>query len=199
MCGRFYVAENDEDALLEEMIAEANRRLQGLEGGGAVARGEVLPSATVAALAPGRNGGIGVYPMRWGFRRADGKGLIINTRSETAMQKPLFRKSMAERRCLVPASWYFEWEKREREKIKYAIRPAGRETVFLAGIYRFEEDSRLPVLSILTREPAQEISFIHDRMPVIFSGEHRDAWLDCSADPERALGECETAMQFRTA
>ena len=199
MCGRFYVAEDDEDEALEAVIAEANRRMQALTGENNIARGEVLPSAAVAALAPGRSGGIGVYPMHWGFRRADGKGLIINTRSETAMEKPVFRKAMIERRCLIPASWYYEWEKREREKIKYAIRPAADGIMYLAGIYRFEENKKLPVLSILTMEPAREIVFIHDRMPVIFSEEHRGAWLDRSADPEKVLRECEKTMEFRTA
>ena len=199
MCGRFYIPENDENEAILEILAEASQRLQALTGGGPVARGEVSPSATVAALAPGKSGKAGAYPMRWGFTRYDKKGFIINTRSETALEKPMFRQSMLERRCLIPAECYFEWEKRESGKIRYAIRPKQDGHIFLAGIYRFEEGETLPALSILTRAPAEEIAFIHDRMPVIFSEKHRDAWLERGADPAKLLQECETEMQFRIA
>lgn len=199
MCGRFYIPEEDESGEILQILQEASQRMEALTGSGAVARGETAPSETVAALAPGRNGGTGGYPMRWGFRRFDGKGFIINTRSETALEKPMFRQSMLERRCLIPAAYYFEWERREKEKIRYAIRPKQEGVMYLAGIYRFEEGEKLPALSILTRAPAEEIAFIHDRMPVIFTGKHRDAWLDRGADPRQLLALCETDMDFRIA
>ena len=147
--------------------------------------------------------------------------LLINTRSETALDKPLFRQSMQERRCLIPCSWYFEWEIRDAQqsllagmpalqigpapkgkakhptKIKYAIRPKTQGIVYLAGIYRYEENQKLPVLSILTREPAPEIAFIHDRMPVIFSEENHALWLDRSKDPKEILKLCEKEMAYR--
>ena len=197
MCGRFYIAEDDEDELLDEMLAEAAQRQQALTGESTIARGEVLPSSFAAALAVGRSGKAGAFPMQWGFRRYDGKGLIINTRSETALQRPMFRQSMLERRCLIPASWYFEWEKKGNDRIKYAIRPESKGVMYLAGIYRFEEDKKLPVFSVLTREPSPGIAFIHDRMPVIFSAGSRDAWLDRSADPGAVLRQCEQAMRYR--
>ena len=199
MCGRFYIPENDENETILEILQEAAQRRQALTGDGTIARGEVAPSETVAALAPGRNGGTGGYPMRWGFTRYDGKGFIINTRSETALEKPMFRQSMLERRCLIPAAYYFEWERCGKEKIRYAIRPKQDGVMFLAGIYRFEEGEKLPALSILTREPAEEIAFIHDRMPVIFSERNRDAWLDRGADPGKLLENCETDLTFRIA
>ena len=199
MCGRFYIASDDESELLTTMIAQANRRQLALTGESTVARGEILPAAAVASMARGRNGEVSAFPMIWGFRRKDGKGLIINTRSETALQKPMFRQSMLERRCLLPASWYFEWEKREKEKIRYAIRPKEQGVIFLAGIYRYEEDRKLPVCSILTREPAEEIAFIHDRMPVIFTENTCGAWLDRDSDPEEILQRSAEDMAFRTA
>ncbi len=225
MCGRFFIAEEDEDELLNMMIEEASRRQQAIVGEQTVARGEIFPSATVAALAMSKTGNISAYPMQWGFHRPDGKGLIINTRSETALEKPMFRASMQSRRCLIPASWYFEWELRDgqqslldgmasfqierdslpkgktknAQKIKYAIRPKTTGPIYLAAIYRYEESQRLPVFSILTREPAPEIAFIHDRMPVIFSDASRNFWLDRSADPLEALKLHEKEMVFRAA
>ena len=225
MCGRFFIAEEGEDELLAMMIEEASRRQQAIVRESTIARGEVFPSAAVAALAAGKSGGIGAYPLQWGFHRPDGKGLIINTRSETALEKPMFRQSVLGRRCLIPCSWYFEWEVRDAQsslldgfpslqiqhdallqgknkktqKIKYAIRPRLAGLMYLAAIYRYEEGQRLPVFSILTREPAQEIAFIHDRMPVIFSDATRYAWLDRAADPLETLKLCEKEMVFRAA
>ena len=118
MCGRFYIPENDGNEAILAILAEASQRMLALTGSGAIARGEVSPSATVAALAPGKNGNTGAYPMRWGFTRYDKKGFIINTRSETALEKPMFRQSMLERRCLIPMECYFEWEKRENRKCR---------------------------------------------------------------------------------
>ena len=151
MCGRFYFPEMRDDGLAERILQEAVRRRAALTGDGTIALGEVAPTETVAALAAGKNGEPGGYPMRWGFTRYDGKGFIINTRSETALTKPMFRQSMLERRCLIPAAHYFEWEKRGREKIRYAIRPKAEGLMFLAGIYRFEAGEKLPVMSVRNR------------------------------------------------
>ena len=225
MCGRFFVEGESENELLARMIAEAERRQKILMGESSIARGEVFPTSTVASMAMGKSGEIGIFPMVWGFHLQPNNKLIINTRSETAMEKPMFRKSMLERRCLIPCSWYFEWETRDAQqsllkdmsslqiqagqtikgkaknpaKIKYAIRPKAPGIIYLAGIYRYEENQKLPVLSILTREPALEIAFIHDRMPVIFSDRDYSAWLDRDADPMEVMKQCEKEMAYRAA
>ncbi len=226
MCGRFFVEGESENELLVRMINEASRRQQAITGESSIATGEVFPSAIVATLALGKTGKIGAFPMTWGFHRPDNKGLIINARSETAMDKPMFSGAMQSRRCLIPCSWYFEWETRDAQqsllddmpslqiqsagqiirgkaknptKIKYAIRPKAPGIIYLAGIYRYEENQKLPVLSILTRGPAPEISFIHDRMPVIFSEQNHGLWLDKSANPQTILQLCEMSMAYRAA
>ncbi len=71
--------------------------------------------------------------------------------------------------------------------------------IYLAGIYRYEENQKLPVLSILTRDPVPEIAFIHDRMPVIFSDKLHGQWLDRAADPMEVLKLCEKEMAYRAA
>ena len=226
MCGRFFVEGESENELLARMIAEAERRQQAITGESSIARGEVYPASTVAAMAVGKTGDIGIFPMVWGFHLQPNNKLIINTRSETALEKPLFKKSMIERRCLIPCSWYFEWETRDAQqslldgmpslqiqaagpiakgkaknpsKIKYAIRPKAPGIIYLAGIYWYEETHKLPVLSILTRDPAPEIAFIHDRMPVIFSDKLHGQWLDRSANPMDVLKLCEKEMAYRAA
>lgn len=224
MCSRFFIDAKASEKL-QDILEEAGRRQLSLTGENCVVTGEVLPSQVAAALALSKSGRPGPYPMRWGFHRKDGKGLIINARSETAAGSPLFGQSMRERRCLIPACWYYEWELRDlqqslfetaeepdpslqatpralsprrvpknAQKIKYAIRPKAPGIVWLAAVYRYEPGEKLPVFSILTREAAPEIAFIHGRMPVIFSEEKALKWLDRSLAPEELLAACETEM-----
>ena len=113
--------------------------------------------------------------MKWGYTLPDGKQLI-NARSENAADKPLFRDGKLQRRSLIPPTNYFEWEKRGRDRIKYAIRECDSPILYMAGVYRIE--NRKPVFSILTREPAENIAFIHNRMPVILHPEAKNDWLN---------------------
>ena len=113
--------------------------------------------------------------MKWGYQLPDGK-LIFNTRSETAAQKGMFSDGMRQRRCLVPADSYYEWQKTGQKKQKYEISPSDLDGFFLAGIYRVEQGR--PVFSILTKEPVESIAFIHNRMPVILPNEAMSDWLN---------------------
>ena len=74
--------------------------------------GEVFPGDRVPVLCLSRAGNLRPFAMDWGYTLSDGKRLI-NARSETAAEKPMFRESMRLRRCLLPMSAYFEWERRE--------------------------------------------------------------------------------------
>ena len=182
MCGRFFIAEEDPNEELQFLIEMMNRRKLGdvpVKTGG-----EVFPTDTVPVVANSRGMERAVFPMRWGYGRKDGH-VLINARSETAAEKPLFRDDMLQRRCLIPASHYFEWERRGKEKVKYAIRTAGSSVIYMAGIYRIREGR--PEFVILTREPAASIAFIHDRMPVLLPGAAREAWLDLRCDPHAVL------------
>lgn len=139
---------------------------------------EIYPKDTVAVLANSKNDTPSAFPMRWGYTEY-GK-LIFNTRSETAAEKKIFRDGIRNRRCLIPAACYFEWD---RDKNKYRIGTGN--LIWLAGIYRFEDT--LPVFSILTQEPTAELAKIHDRMPVIISRDAKDNWLNRAAEPDRLI------------
>lgn len=187
MCGRFFVdrAESPED--LERIIDALNRK------GQIVKTGEVFPSDKVAVIANTKALTPAAFAMPWGYQTAEGR-LLINARSETAAEKPLFREGMARRRCLLPASCYFEWEKQAAGKVKYAIKPAGLDMFYLAGLYRIEGNEAR--CTILTRQAAPAINFIHDRMPVLL---HRDAlpdWLNPRYDAQDVLREAITEVSF---
>ena len=122
----------------------------------------------------------------------------MNARSETAAVKPTFREDWARHRCIVPASWYFEWEhlqgKDGRKKIgdKFRIQPKDSAMTWLCGLYRIEDG--LPVFVVLTREPAPEIRFIHDRMPLIMPEEMVKEWIRPDRKPEELMPYALTEM-----
>ncbi len=193
MCGRYYIADNDTAEELLQIIEEVNRKKtpEGLK-----TSGEIFPTDIVPVLANSRQQNVQPFAMRWGYSFPSGSP-IINARSETAATKPMFKDGMAQRRCLIPASNYFEWEKRGREKIKYAIKPTGSTTIYMAGIYRIV--GGMPEFSILTREPAQSIAFIHNRMPVILPREAQTDWFNPRFRAEDVLQAAMLNIEYRNA
>ncbi len=194
MCGRYYIASDDVPAELERIIAAINRTNA---RGDVKTAGEIFPGDTVPAIANNRQCKVQTFAMHWGYTR-DAGGMVINARCETAAQRPLFRDGMAQRRCLIPASNYFEWEHIDGRKLKYAIRPAGSGLMYLAGIYRIENrmGAAIPCFTVLTRPAASGIEFIHDRMPVMLAGNSRAQWLDMRCPAEDALQSAVDGVEF---
>lgn len=88
MCGRYHIAKEDSASELQEIIENPNRwRMR-------VKAGEVFPSDNVAVSANSKSLMPAPFAMPWGFIIPDGK-LVINARSETAVDKPVFRDGMA--------------------------------------------------------------------------------------------------------
>ena len=174
MCGRYHLDAGERE--LEEIVRELNRREEkaGADKPPVKVSGDLYPGDRVPVLCRGRNGGIGAFAMEWGYRMEDGRRLI-NARLETAAQKPTFRDGMQNRRCLMPMSAYYEWERRGNDRVKYRISPKEDGLNCLAGVYRLEADGAR--FAVLTMEAAQELSFIHDRMPVLGPFARRETWL----------------------
>ena len=118
----------------------------------------------------------------------------------TAAVKPTFRDAWKSHRCIVPASYYFEWEHmvnnrgKKHTGDKYMIQPAGDSMTWLCGLYRIENN--FPVFVVLTREPGGQIRFFHDRMPLILTGELVNDWIRPDTKPENLLGNALTDMVF---
>ena len=197
MCCRYWTDESPE---IREIVEEMNRSslVKKWQKTTAVKTfGEMRPGDVVPVIAPDRAGNRAVFPMRWGFRE---KSLLVNARSETASQKPVFRNAWKGQRCIVPASWYFEWEHltagsgRGKTGDKFLLQPEGSRMTWLCGLYRIEEG--LPVFVVLTREPGDGIRFIHDRMPLILPGTLVNEWIRPDADPGKLLGSALTQMNY---
>lgn len=195
MCGRFYT--EDDDAQYRAVLALLYQRNP--EEAALLLRktGEIFPTDHVPVLLSQ-----GPQIMQWGFSRFDGKGRVINARSETALEKPMFRaplladaapprvgENVRLGRCLIPAANYFEWETREGKKKKYRLRPEREGLFTFAGVYRSEAGAQTPVFVIFTAPAPEGISFIHDRMPVILPEERREDWLNSGEDATRLLKE----------
>ena len=179
MCGRYFI----DPVLAGEALKEAVESLE-KRAGAPVKTGEICPGDEAAVFARAKSGKATLFRMKWGWKNAKNR-LVINARSETAETSAMFSESMAARRCLIPASWYFEWEKREDGKVKQEIAPAGGQAFYLAGLYRMENG--FPVFVVLTREPADELRFIHDRMPLILPPSAIDDWIRPDSAPGKVL------------
>lgn len=194
MCGRYFIASDDRLERLHEIIAEAKHKA-GKEGA-ALKTGEIFPSDVAPVIATGKDRTPGVFPMRWGFALPGG-GMVINARSETAAARPMFRESARLRRCLVPATDYYEWAHGEGRKVKYAIRPAGSEMLYMGGLYIVPPETPLACFVILTRPTAGRIAFIHDRMPVIVPKDRIDRWLSPQVGFDALMTETAGDMEYR--
>ena len=197
MCGRYYITEDDLSDELRRIINDLNRKKtpEGLK-----TAGEIFPSDVVPVLANSRKRAVQPFAMRWGYAFPNGRP-IINARCETAAQKPMFRDGMLQRRCIIPASHYFEWERHGTARTKYAIRPAHANTLYLAGIYHLENHNGVivPAFAILTRDASPGIAFIHPRMPVILPPDAAPDWLNPSHNAEEVIASALTEMDYQTA
>lgn len=201
MCTRFHA----EREPLSELIIKAQKNPLSDALMNAMKRpktmsGDICPTDMAAVLAPNKEGRAAVFPMIWGFAAGADTKPVINCRLETAAVRPLWKDSWQRRRCVIPASWYYEWGCPSPEdggrKEKFVIQPRGAEITYLAGLYRFEEHQgvQVPVFAVITREPVPPVSNIHDRMPLILSRESLPEWISPGGDPVRVSRNALTEM-----
>lgn len=130
-------------------------------------RDEIRPTD----LAPAITGDRTIRLLRWGLPAARGGRPMINARAETLSERPTFRR-IVERRCLVPATAYFEWRRDGRARLKNRIAPADGRPFAFAGLTDGDH------FTIVTCAPAAAIGHIHPRMPVILEESGEAAWID---------------------
>lgn len=143
----------------------------------------VCPTNVIATVTGGETRRL--QPMRWGFiphwykTPSDGP-LLINARAETVAEKPAFRNACRERRCLVPASGFYEWTKdAEGRRLPWYITRADGEAMVFAGIWQDweREGESLRTCAIVTCAANDAMAQIHTRMPVVLAPEDWALWL----------------------
>lgn len=128
--------------------------------------------------------------MSWGFRPVWAQDIssaykFFNARAETLTEKPMWKKSFASKRCLVPASGFYEWQKDGKAKKPYYIFLKNQELFSFAGIYDSWTDKKTGEVhnsySIITTPPNKMMRPIHDRMPAILPRQHENDWINPEA------------------
>ncbi len=152
------------------------------------ARYNVAPTQVMpVVIAPG--GQRALRFMRWGLvpfwaKEKSIGNRLINCRVESAAEKPSFKHSYRHRRCLVPATGYFEWQKRPAGKQPFYIRPLDHRVFAMAGLWDAWTDPEGEIIfsyTILTTEATPATFPIHDRMPYILRPDQESAWLQGQA------------------
>jgi putative SOS response-associated peptidase YedK len=195
MCGRYNLYHSRQDLVehfhLVEGIVELNPRYN------------VAPTQPMPVVLPTQDAGDGwtLEIMRWGLipgwaKDASVGSRMINARGETLREKPAFRSAVRRRRCLVPASGFYEWRKTGSRKQPLHVRRRDGRPLALAGLWEEWRDAEArPVrtFTIVTTGANRLMAPIHDRMPVILDGDGAARWLDPATDLECAcalLGPC---------
>ena len=164
MCGRYYV--DDETAReIEKLVRDLDRKLQ-------IERtGDVFPAQN-ATIIKGQEHHLAAEQMRWGFPGFEKGKLLINARAETALERPTFRESVQDRRCIIPARGFYEWNK---SKEKFTFERKETPVLFMAGCYnRYEGQERFV---ILTTDANSSVAPVHNRMPLILEQEELKDWV----------------------
>ncbi|MGY6550076.1 MAG: SOS response-associated peptidase [Roseinatronobacter sp.] len=177
MCGRFAITLPN-DAMARAFAARPANDLP------PAPRFNVCPTQPVASVIS-RDGMRDITPMRWGFlprwyrHETDGP-LLINARAETIARRPAFAQAARERRCLIPASGFFEWTKDSQgNRLPWYIAPREGGMLAFAGVWQVWEHAgaRQVTCAIVTCAANAAIARIHHRMPVILDQDDWPLWL----------------------
>lgn len=180
MCGRYAIFTEEENMEIREIISQINERFK--DESPKMRTGEIFPTDTVPIITGDSKNRKAINLFRWGFPNfKQPSAVIINARSETLHEKPTFRNLLHTCRCLVPASGFYEWSKTsDQKKEKYLIRSSESSLVYFAGLYnKFIDKNGINTTRfvIITTQANEQMSQIHDRMPVILNGDSAIKWL----------------------
>ncbi len=166
MCGRYYVSEEMKSEL-EKIVADLDKKINGISF-----QGDVVPSANALILASGPRDQVAAKACRWGYQTNFSKRLLINARAETVNEKKLFASSLETARCVIPAAGFYEWD---AAKNKFSFMDKSKPVLYMAGLYRKEEDMEHFV--IITTAANSSMEKIHNRMPLILDEKQMKDWL----------------------
>lgn len=169
MCGRYSLFTEEESQEIRRIIKSLDAKYPAND----MKHGEIYPTNTAPIICQ-QNNEIAPELSVWGFPRFGAKGSIINARSETADERPMFKKSLHSRRCVIPSTGFFEWSQ-NGSKTKYRFNLPDDNALYMAGI--FNEFNGENKFVILTTAANMSIADVHDRMPVILQKSMVDDWV----------------------
>ena len=162
MCGRYYV--DDETAQeIEKIVRKVSEKM--------MHRGDIYPTQQASILHKKENV-LSSSLMTWGFPGIEENRILINARSESAMEKPAFKSAIQQRRCIIPAKGFYEWDK---SKNKMAFESIDGHIIWMAGIWKPSEVGNCFV--VLTTAANESVEGVHDRMPLILERKEINDWI----------------------
>ena len=182
MCGRYTLSAGHE-ALARAFLAEFGEELRGSWK----ARYNIAPGTGVVAVVGDRDkGGRRADVFHWGLvpgwaKSPDIGYKLINARAETVREKPAYRDAYRYRRCIVPASGFYEWDRRTQPRQPWYFRPRQSEFLAMAGLWEHwlhPSGSEILSVALITTQANTTVGAIHHRMPVILPRTSWDQWLD---------------------
>ena len=149
-------------------------------------RYNICPTTEIDTIVPALDKR-GVVPMRWGLVPSwwskplkEMRMATFNARAETVAEKPMFRDAFKKRRCLIPASGYYEWQDTPSGKQPYYFTRRDRQMMTIAGLWSNWKDKTtgedLKSCTMVITEPNKFVADVHDRMPVILEARDFEQW-----------------------
>ena len=180
MCGRYVLLRPDIKELLKRLHLDELYSLTVTEN-----RYNIGPGQNVIAVRGSTEKGRDAVVMNWGMKipspEAPGRTrFIVNARGETVRQRPSFRESVKRRRCVFPASGFYEWKRAPGGSEAFLLRRREEKPFFLAGIWESTEEGNDNGI-VITTQPNTLMATIHDRMPVMLDVEEAERWIDPGA------------------
>lgn len=172
MCGRYGLTYGSEKDLLDRFDVESIRFE--LRESYNVAPTQEMPIVE-------RHSPNGLYLRKWGIQPSWSKMLLINAQAEKLTTSSIWKKALIEGRCIIPASYFFEWKRLSDSKQPYLIKLKNEKLFGMAGLivrYHNDKNEEKEGYVIITTTPNRLMSAIHNRMPVILRKEDEDEWLN---------------------
>ncbi|MGN1187882.1 MAG: SOS response-associated peptidase [Lachnospiraceae bacterium] len=183
MCGRYYV-DDDTAREIEKIIQQVDEKLKKEAGSSIKLQAEdVHPTETAPVLAAS-NQRLCCKWQRWGFPSFQGKQVIFNARSESVLEKKMFRDSVQRRRIVVPATCFYEWNKNKEKNIFYR---QDKSVLLMAGFYNnYQDEDRFVILTTAANKSMQPV---HDRMPLILEPDEIGPWIFDDSETQKILSK----------
>ncbi|MCH5257832.1 MAG: SOS response-associated peptidase [Lachnospiraceae bacterium] len=170
MCGRYYV-DDDTAKEIEKLVQSVDEKMKRKVEEIHLQPKDIHP-AEIAPVITADNTDLCCKWQRWGFPGFNGKQLIFNARSESALEKKMFKESVEHRRVVIPAAWFYEWNKNKEKNIFYL---EGQSVLYMAGLYnRYQNED---CFVILTTAANESMIPVHDRMPLLLERDDIGKWL----------------------
>jgi putative SOS response-associated peptidase YedK len=189
MCARYHV-DDELSKQIEKVLSRINAKSEASVP--SVATKDIHPTNEAPIISVVADT-IGCKLQHWGFKGYHGKQVIINARSETALEKPTFKDSVKSRRAVIPATQFYEWNP---AKEKFIFRLKDSPLLFMAGCYRLYEDGDHFV--IFTTAANASMKAVHDRMPLLIEQDEIKDWIMDDSKTETFLQKVPALLEYST-